>query len=135
VRRSGAAGFFHAVRRRKMGQQHAEDAKKFGLQGLLKDLIHVIDTLDLALTSTAAVRQLPHEQARQELETFHEAMQVLEKDLHKALGTHGVTRMMPPEGDDFNPNAHNALYTAPHEQLSKNKISKVSRVAIECVAF
>jgi molecular chaperone GrpE len=104
-----------------------EDAKKFGVQGLLKDLIHVIDTLDLALTNTATVRELPAEQARQELENFHEAIRVLEKDLHKALGSHGVSRVVPPEGDDFNPNHHNALYTAPHDALPRNKVSKVHK--------
>ncbi len=78
-----------------------EDAKKFGVQGLLKDLIHVIDTLDLALASTTTVREMPSE--------------------------HGVTRVVPPEGDDFNPNHHNALYTAPHDALPRNKVSKVHK--------
>ncbi len=110
---------------RKQGQQQVEDAKKFGVQALLKDLIHVIDTLDIALSNTATRAEQPAEEAKKELENFHEAIRVLEKDLHKALGQHGVARVLPPEGEDFNPNWHNALYTAPHDDLPKNKIAKV----------
>lgn len=36
---------------RKMGMERAEDAKKFALQTLIKDLIVVFDTMELALAN------------------------------------------------------------------------------------
>jgi molecular chaperone GrpE (heat shock protein) len=36
---------------RKQGIEQIENAKKFGVQGLVKDLIYVFDTLELALAN------------------------------------------------------------------------------------
>lgn len=102
---------------RKQGQVLVEDAKKFGVQSLLKDLIRVIDTLDLVLTN------VKKEQLPDDLKDFHTAIEMLEKDLHKTLGQHGVERFVP-HGEDFNPTYHDALFAAPGD-VPKNKILTV----------
>merc|ERR1711916_329724 len=57
---------------RKQGQQLVEDAKKFGVQALLKDLIGVIDTLDIAMEHTSN-----KELSENDLAEFHKAVQLL----------------------------------------------------------
>merc|ERR1711916_179100 len=106
---------------RKQGLQLVEDAKKFGVQALLKDLIGVIDTLDIALEHTAPGKEL----SENDLRNFHSAIHLLEKDLHKSLAAHGVDRFHP-AGEDFNPNLHNALYVGPAD-LPKNKVAQVHK--------
>ena len=97
-----------------------EDAKKFGVQALLKDLISVIDTLDIAMEHTS------HQELTQnDLSEFHKAVQLLEKELHKALSSHGVKRFQP-HGEAFDPNLHNALYVAP-ASVPKNTVHQVHK--------
>ncbi len=111
---------------RKQGQNLVEDAKKYGVQSLLKDLIHVFDTLDIVLENTRVGHQTDAEEFKRDFQAFHEAVIVMEKELLKSLSKHGVNKFTP-HGEDFNPNMHNALYQAPHEELPKNKVIKVHK--------
>merc|ERR1711916_112935 len=88
---------------RKQGHQLVEDAKKFGVQKFVKDLIGVLDTLEIAMEHTSQ-----GELVEKDLREFHKAVQLLEKDLNKTLSQHGVERFAP-HGEDFDPNLHNAL--------------------------
>ncbi len=78
---------------RKLGHERIDDAKKFAVQSLVKDLIHVFDTMELALSNVKGERD-----RTQELADFHEAMAMVEKDLFRILGKHGVERFQPAEG-------------------------------------
>jgi molecular chaperone GrpE (heat shock protein) len=79
---------------RKQGQNLVEDAKKFGVQSLLKDMIHVFDTLDIVLENTRVGHQADVEEAKRDFQSFHEAVVVLEKDLMKSLTKHGVVKVI-----------------------------------------
>jgi molecular chaperone GrpE len=72
-----------------------EDAKKYGVQSLLKDLIGVFDTLDIVLENTRVGHQATAEELKRDFAAFHEAVMVLEKDLLKSLSKHGVNKFSP----------------------------------------
>lgn len=106
---------------RKMGFERIDEAKKFAVQNLIKDLLVVFDTLDLALSSVKGERD-----REKELSDFHMAVSMVEKDLFNILGKHGVARYQPDEGHDFKPSHHEALFMVPTD--SKEKANKVVNV-------
>ena len=87
----------------------------------MKDLIAVIDTLDIAMEHTGEGKEL----TQKDLAAFHGAVKALEKDLHKTLASHGVKRFHP-KGEPFDPNLHNALYVAPAPH-PKNTVHEVHK--------
>ena len=97
---------------RKRAVRDIEHAHKFGLERVANDLIGVKDSLELGLASAASADALR--------EGTRATLQLLSKALEKA----GVTEIVP-QGEQFNPELHEAMVMQPSAQHVPNSIVQV----------
>jgi molecular chaperone GrpE len=97
---------------RKRATRDIEQAHKFSLERVANDLIGVKDSLELGLASTGSAEALR--------EGTQATLQLLSKALEKA----GVTEIMP-QGEQFNPQLHEAMVMQPSAQHVPNSITQV----------
>jgi molecular chaperone GrpE len=97
---------------RKRAVRDIEQAHKFGLERVANDLIGVKDSLELGLASAASADALR--------EGTRATLQLLSKALEKA----GVTEIVP-QGEQFNPELHEAMVMQPSAQHVPNSIVQV----------
>ncbi|KYR01096.1 molecular chaperone [Tieghemostelium lacteum] len=90
---------------RNFAKQDVENAKKFGIQSFTKDLLEVVDQLEMALQSCKN-EQL---EINNELKTLHEGVKMTEGLFLKIMGNQGLTRFNP-IGEKFDYNQHHAIY-------------------------
>ena len=91
-------------------------ALRSGAADVVRSLLGVLDHLDLALGQDAA--QITVEQLVGGVKMVHD-------DLVKALARHGVKRIQPAEGDEFDPNRHEAMLHQPSDEVEPNHIVSV----------
>jgi molecular chaperone GrpE len=94
----------------KISVREKQQAKDFALTSFAKDLISSIDIISLALKSIPAERLTPT--ADKDLLDLHMGVTLTKKEIEKVLKRHGVVPFNP-EGEQFDPNLHEALYQAP----------------------
>jgi molecular chaperone GrpE len=97
---------------RKRASRDVEQAHKFGLERIANDLIGVKDSLELGLASGAGADALR--------EGTRATLQLLAKALEKA----GVTEIVP-QGEQFNPELHEAMIMQPSAEHVPNSIVQV----------
>lgn len=97
---------------RKRASRDIEQAHKFGLERVAHDLIGVKDSLELGLGSVATADSLR--------EGTEATLQLLTKALEKA----GLTEIVP-QGEQFNPELHEAMVMQPSAQHVPNSITQV----------
>ncbi len=97
---------------RKRASRDIEQAHKFGLERVAHDLIAVKDSLELGLGSGATADALR--------EGTQATLQLLSKALEKA----GLTEIVP-QGEQFNPELHEAMVMQPSAQHVPNSITQV----------
>jgi molecular chaperone GrpE len=97
---------------RKRASRDVEQAHKFGLERIANDLIGVKDSLELGLASGAAADALRA--------GTQATLQLLAKALEKA----GVTEIVP-QGEQFNPQLHEAMVMQPSAEHVPNSIVQV----------
>jgi molecular chaperone GrpE len=97
---------------RKRAVRDIEHAHKFGLERVANDLIGVKDSLELGLASGASADALR--------EGTRATLQLLSKALEKA----GVTEIVP-QGEQFNPELHEAMVMQPSAEVVPNSIVQV----------
>ncbi len=85
---------------RKRAQREKEEAQRFGIERLLKDLLPVVDNLDRALAAAAADDPLAG------------GVKMVLRSLEEALGRHGV-KSFHALGEAFDPKRHEAIVTVP----------------------
>ncbi|EGG24297.1 molecular chaperone [Cavenderia fasciculata] len=90
---------------RKLGKEETDKAKKFGIQSFAKDLVEVVDQLEMALA------QFNEAQLKEnaDLKSLHEGVQMTEKIFLKIMGNNGLERF-DPLGEKFDYNLHNAIF-------------------------
>jgi len=91
-------------------------ALRSGAADVVRSLLGVLDHLDLALGQDAT--QITVEQLVGGVKMVHD-------DLVKALARHGVKRIQPAEGDEFDPNRHEAMLHQPSDAVEPNHIVSV----------
>jgi molecular chaperone GrpE len=91
-------------------------ALRSGAADVVRSLLGVLDHLDLALGQDAT--QITVEQLVGGVKMVHD-------DLVKALARHGVKRVQPAEGDEFDPNRHEAMLHQPSDAVEPNRIVSV----------
>ena len=92
-----------------------EKSRKFALEGVMKDLLQVRDSLELGLetdSESATAEQLREGQAL----TF--------KMLNKVLQDHNM-ELIDPVGETFNPEFHQAMTVLPSEEFEDNRVMEV----------
>lgn len=97
---------------RKRAARDIEQAHKFGVERIANDLIGVKDSLELGLASNAEADALR--------EGTRATLQLLTRALEKA----GVTEITP-QGEQFNPELHEAMATQPSAEHAPNSVVQV----------
>ncbi len=92
-----------------------ENAHKFGVERLVRDLVPVIDSLEKAVELT---------QSHGEDASDAEGIELATKLLMDTLSRHGVERIAP-EGEPFDPAWHEAVATASDDECEENSVLNV----------
>ena len=99
--------------------KQVESSQKFAVQGLVKSLLDVSDNLDRALGAVPPEMLRPGlaeedaARAPELLRSLHEGVQMTGGGLQQAFKQNKVEKFEPAEGDEFDPNLHNALFEVP----------------------
>ena len=97
---------------RKRASRDVEQAHKFALERIAHDLIGVKDSLELGLANASSVDGLR--------EGTQATLQLLSKALEKA----GLTEIVP-QGEQFNPELHEAMAAQPSAEQPPNTVMQV----------
>jgi molecular chaperone GrpE len=92
-----------------------ERSRKFALEGVMKDLLQVRDSLERAL-------EVDSENAT--VESLREGEELTLKLLSKVMGDHGL-ELIDPVGEAFNPEFHEAVAMLPSEDAEENTVLNV----------
>ena len=106
---------------RRRTESEVADARAYGVANLARDMLSVADNLARAVESVPAEARAVTDAA---VKALIEGVELTERDLHAALGRHGVTKLTP-EGEKFDPNFHQAMYEAPNESLPAGMVADV----------
>jgi len=92
-----------------------EKSRKFALEGIMKDLLQVRDSLE---------RGLEMIDDSTSVESLIEGKELTLKMLHKVMGDHGL-ELVDPMGEPFNPEFHEAVTMLPSEAHDENTVIDV----------
>ena len=92
-----------------------ERSRKFALEGVMKDLLQVSDSLERAL-------EIAPENAT--VEALREGEGLTLKLLNKVMGDHGL-EVIDPQGEAFNPEWHQAVAMLPSAEAAENTVLNV----------
>ncbi len=107
----------------RLGKQ-IDDAKIYGIQGFCKDLLEVADILNLAIVNTDPKKNSESEQpASEQLQSMYNGLVMTEKCMLKIFSKHGLSQIIPNDGDKFNPNFHEAIFRVPLPGKTSGKYS------------
>ncbi len=102
---------------RKRGQKNKEDALKFGVSNMARDMIGVADNLRRALENKA-------ENAADHAEALFSGIDLILKDLEGILGRHGVQRI-DATGQQFDPHFHQAVFELETDEHTPGTVVQV----------
>ena len=108
---------------RKRSAKQAEDAGKFAVGNLTKDLIEVLENLYLTtnnITPDSLEENTP-------LATIYQGVEMTKKILLSTLEKYGVKRIYPEIGENFDHNLHQAVAQIPEPNFADNAIVSVMR--------
>jgi len=106
---------------RRRTEREVADARAYGVANLARDMLSVADNLARAVESVPAEERAAADAA---LNALIEGVELTERDLHAALGRHGVTKLSP-QGEKFDPNFHQAMYEIPNDSLPAGSVADV----------
>ncbi len=106
--------------RSKRLERDAVEQRKYAAGPLAADVAVVAEHLRRALTTIdeAAAEQDPA------LKSFHEGVEMTERELLKSLQRHGVIRI-DPKGEKFDPNQHEAMANIPSDTVASGFVAEV----------
>ena len=111
---------------RERTRRQAETAEKFAIQGFCKDLLEVADNLGRAVATVEMDAEADVDKVRGMLNSLHEGVLMVEKQLASTFGKHGVEKF-DPIGDKFDPNAHMALFNVPDAEKEAGTVAAVTK--------
>ena len=106
---------------RRRTEREVADARAYGVANLARDMLSVADNLARAVESLPAEERAAADAA---LKALIEGVELTERDLHAALGRHGVTKLSP-EGEKFDPNFHQAMFEMPARDVPAGAVAQV----------
>lgn len=98
--------------RRRMNKEK-QDSIKYGNQGLLKDLIEVIDNFERAIKAS---------EDSQDMESFREGIAMIEQQFANMLKTNWGLEKIEAVGQEFDANMHEALMMEDSEEFEVNTV-------------
>lgn len=104
-------------------RREISDAKQYGIQNFVKDLLEVADVLSKATES------VPKEalSSNSHLKSLFEGLQMTEAQLQSVFRRYGVTQINP-IGEKFNPNHHEALFEQEDSSKEPGTIGTVTKI-------
>lgn len=97
---------------KKLKLKEKQETLKYGNETLVKDLIPVVDTLEMALD---------HADKTSDYKGIHEGVKLTLSEFLKVLGKAGVTRV-DAVGKKFDPNLHEAVYQEEREDVEPDTV-------------
>ncbi|PRD25030.1 UNVERIFIED_CONTAM: Roe1 [Trichonephila clavipes] len=105
-------------------RREINDAKQYGIQGFVKDLVEVADVLGKA---TESVPKEALDSGNNHLKSLFEGLRMTEAQLLSVFKRHGVAQVNP-IGEKFNPNLHEALFEQVDESKEAGTVGTVTKV-------
>jgi molecular chaperone GrpE len=106
---------------RKRTEREVVDARVYGTSSFARDVLGVADNIQRALEATGEDWKKHADEAGKAL---YEGVELIERDLLKALEKHGVRRIEP-QGQKFDPNLHQAMYEVPDDSVPAGTVVQV----------
>jgi molecular chaperone GrpE len=105
---------------RRRTEKEVADTRAYAVSAFARDMLSVADNLRRALET------VPGEARKGDagLAGLIEGIELTERELAKVLERHGV-RKLDPAGEKFDPNLHQAMFEAPHDNLAKGQVHTV----------
>jgi len=103
--------------------RQAEEGRKFAVEGLVKELLPVFDALHSARQGLVAAREEP---SSSNVDAVRQGLDLVEKELLKVLGRHGVQRIEA-AATPFDPGLHEALFVVDHPELEPGTVAQELR--------
>ena len=100
--------------------RQADERRKFAVEGLVSELLPVFDALHSAREGLKAAGEGPA------LDAVHHGLDLVEKELLKVLGRHGVARIEA-TGEPFDPGFHEAVFVVQDPELDPSTVHQVLR--------
>jgi len=108
---------------RKRTTKQVEDAGKFAVGSLVKDLIEILENLYLATDNI----KIENMEENTHLSTIYQGVEMTKKTFISLLEKYGVKRIFPEKGDNFDHNIHQAVAQIADENCADNSIISVMR--------
>lgn len=108
---------------RKRNAKQVEDASKFAVNKFAQDLIEVLENLYMATDS------IPSENLEENpaLLSIFKGIEMTKTTLLNVFEKHGLKRIMPKIGENFDHNYHEAVSHIEHNELPANSVTNVMR--------
>jgi molecular chaperone GrpE len=100
-----------------------ENASKYAVSKLAKDLLDVADNLGRAMEAVPV--EMRESDEHKDLKMLYEGVMLTDNELLKVFSKHGLTRMEP-LGEKFDPNFHNAMFEAPDPSKEPGTVMHVA---------
>jgi molecular chaperone GrpE len=102
---------------RKRMSREKLDALRYGNQGLLEELLPVLDNFNMGMQAAA----------QEQGSMLYMGMNMVHKQIGEFLSSQGVEEVAAEAGGEFNPNLHEALSQEASEEVETDKIVRVIR--------
>ncbi|HZS62918.1 MAG TPA: nucleotide exchange factor GrpE [Xanthobacteraceae bacterium] len=106
---------------RRRTEREVADARLYGIASFARDVLGISDNMHRALE---AARQELQGSAEPGVKTLLEGVELIERELLKALERNGVRRF-DPSGEKFDPNLHQAMYEVQDDSLPAGTVAQV----------
>lgn len=103
---------------RKRAERDRKEAEMYGGTRLARDLLPVYDNLNRAL-------QAIPEESRAASTALIEGVELTLRELTNVMSKHGITKISPAAGDQFDPQLHEAMFEAPVPGTKSGQIIQV----------
>jgi molecular chaperone GrpE len=110
---------------RNIARRDVDNAKAYAVQSFAKQLLGVVDTLSLAVSSVPAGSV----DSNEALKTLYEGVSMTHHSLLKALSGQGVVQFGA-AGDKYDPHLHEAMFEAEHETLAPEAAIRPSETCL-----
>lgn len=104
---------------KKRAVKEKSDIHAYANENLVKDLLPVLDNFERAL-----------ETKTEEVESYAQGMELICQQMKAALQNHGL-KEIEAQGEEFDPNKHNAVMTEESEEYESGKVCKVLQKGYE----
>jgi molecular chaperone GrpE len=109
---------------RRRAEKEVADARVYAIAKFAGDMLGVADNMGRA---HKAIPQEAREAADATLKTLLEGVELVERDMLRALERHGV-RQIDPKGEKFDPNFHQAMFELPDPSLPNGTVAQVVQI-------